>query len=98
MPPIFLFLISAVILLGAIYLVWRYWNNTVNLSPDEEAFDERIAALNERQANRLSDDQLIQPLSGDDAWKIMVNRGRQVGRRQERYGGNLSRRAKDRRR
>ena len=98
MPPIVLFLIFAALLLGVVYAVWRYWENLAHVSPEEEAFDERMALLNERQANRISDEQLIQPLNEDDAWKIMVNRGRRAGRRLDRYGGNLARRAVERRR
>lgn len=96
--PIILFLISAVLLLGIIYALWRYWRRLAPLSPEEEEYDERVAALNERQANRMSDEQLRNPLTEEDAWKIMVERGRRIGRRSDRYGGDLSRRAKERRR
>ena len=75
MLPIVLFLLFAVLLLGVVYALWRYWDNLSRLSPEEEAFDERVAALNERQANRISDEQLAHPLSEDDAWNIMVRRG-----------------------
>lgn len=98
MPPILLFLICAALLIGAVYAVWRYWNNLVRVSPEEEAFDERVAQLNERQANRLSDDQLTRPVSEDDAWSLMVRRGQRTRRRRERYGGDLARRASDRQR
>lgn len=98
MPPIFLFLVFAVLLLGVIYAVWRYWNGLAHLSAEETEFDERMAALNERQAYRISDEQLTHPVTQDDAWSIMVNRGRRTGRRRERYGGDLARRTNDRRR
>jgi len=97
-PPIFLFLVFAVLLLGVIYAVWRYWKGLAHLSAEETEFDERMAALNERQANRISDEQLTHPVTQDDAWSIMVNRGRRTGRRRERYGGDLARRTRDRRR
>jgi hypothetical protein len=96
--PILLFLISAALLLGAVYAVWRYWDNLARLSPEEEAFDERVAALNERQANRFSDEELTHPLTEDDAWSIMVSRGQRSRRRRDRYGGELARRAATRRR
>jgi hypothetical protein len=95
--PTVLFLITAVLLLGGVYALWRYWDNLARLSPEEEAFDERVAALNERQANRVSDEELAHPVSEDEAWQIMVSRG-QRPRRRERYGGELSRRIGERRR
>lgn len=97
MPPIVLFLICAALLLGAVYAVWRYWDNLVRVSPAQEEFDERVATLNERQANRISDEQLTHPLNEDDAWSIMVSRGQRAGKRRDRYGGDSSRRARDRR-
>lgn len=98
MPPIFLFLIFAVLLLAVVYAVWRYWERLARVSYEEEEFDERMAALNERQSHRISDEQLTHPPSEDDAWRVMVERGRRVGRRRERYGGDLARRTRDRRR
>ena len=98
MPPIFLFLIFAVLLLAVIYAVWRYWESLAHISPEEEEFDERVASLNERQAHRISDEQLTHPMTEDDAWSIMVDQGRRSGRRRERYGGDLARRTSDRRR
>jgi hypothetical protein len=95
-PTVF-FLISAVVLLGAVYTLWRYWDNLSRRTPEEEAFDERVAALNRRQANRISDEDLANPLSEDEAWQAMINRGRR-GLRRERYGGDLSRRVGERRR
>jgi hypothetical protein len=96
--PVVLFLICAALLLGAIYAVWRYWDNLARISPEEEAFDERVASLNERQANRISDTQLARPLTEDDAWGMMVDRGRRAAARRDRYSGDLARRADVRRR
>ena len=71
-----------------------------------------MAAMNERQANRLSDEQLRTPLTDDEAWNIMVRRGQRQPRRRsrysrgderrpagrhDRYGGDLARRADERR-
>jgi len=92
-----LFLLSAAVLLGVVYALWRYWDNVSRRSPEEEAFDERVAALNERQANRISDEDLANPVDQDEAWRIMVSRGRQP-RRGERYVGELARRIGERRR
>ena len=112
--PIILFIFFTVLVAGALLLVWRYWNTIARVSPEEEAFDERMTALNDRQANRLSDDQLTHPLTDDDAWTIMVQRGRRdrerrrrppratqrrlAPPREDRYGGELSRRVDERRR
>ena len=84
MPPIALFLVFVLILAAALFAVWRYWMNLARVSPEEEEFDERVAALNERQANRISDKFLAQPFNEDDAWQIMVRRGRRLGPRQRR--------------
>jgi hypothetical protein len=112
--PIILFLFFTALVAGALLLVWRYWNTIARVSPEEEAFDERMTALNDRQANRLSDEQLTHPLTDDDAWSVMVQRGRRARERQrrptratqrrqlplreERYGGDLSQRERERRR
>ena len=112
--PIILFLFFTALVAGALLLVWRYWNTIARVSPEEEEFDERMTMLNDRQANRLSDEQLTHPLTDDDAWSVMVQRGRrdrerrkrparptqrrQIPTREERYGGELSRRVSERRR
>lgn len=112
--PTLLFIFFTLLIAGALLLVWRYWNGIARVSPEEEAFDERMTALNDRQANRLSDDQLTHPLTDDDAWSIMVRRGqrdrerrrrptratqrRLAPPREERYGGEFSRRVDERRR
>ncbi len=113
MPPITLFIFFVLIIAVALVAIWRYWYTLARVSPEEEEFDERMAALNERQANRLSDEQLTTPLSDDDAWDIMVRRGmrgREARRRptraldrertptrRDRYGGDLARRIDERR-
>jgi hypothetical protein len=112
--PIVLFVLFTILLGGVLLLIWRYWSSIASVSPEEEEFDERMTALNDRQANRLSDEQLTHPLSDDDAWSIMVQRGRrdrerkrrqardtkrrQAPPRDDRYGGNLARRVEERRR
>jgi hypothetical protein len=82
--PTLLFVIFAVLLLAIIYALWRYWFSIAQVTPEEEEFDERVAALNERQANRISDEQLRRPLNEDDAWQIMVRRGRRPPQRRRR--------------
>jgi hypothetical protein len=89
--PIVLFVIFAVLLLAIIYALWRYWFSIAQVTPEEEEFDERVAALNERQANRISDEQLLRPFSEEDAWQIMVRRGQQPLRRRRRVRKDLAR-------
>src|SRR5690349_22544257 len=112
--PTILFIIFTVLVAGVLLLVWRYWNTIARVSPEEEEFDERMTALNDHQANRLTDEQLTRPLTDDDAWSVMVQRGRrdrarqrratranqrrQPPQREERYAGELSRRVDERRR
>jgi hypothetical protein len=112
--PILLFVFFTVLLGAALVLIWRYWKSIANVSQEEEEFDERMTALNDRQANRLSDDQLTHPMSDDDAWTIMVQRGRRdrerrrrppraterrrPSQRDDRYGGDMARRIEERRR
>jgi hypothetical protein len=75
MSPFVLFLIFLAIIAVVLFAIWRYWASLARVTPEEQEFDERIAALNERQANRLSDEQLTRNVSDDDAWQIMVRRG-----------------------
>src|SRR6185295_1820196 len=82
--PIILFIFFTALVAGALLLVWRYWNTIARVSPEEEEFDERMTALNDRQANRLTDDQLTHPLTDDDAWSVMVQRGRRDRERRRR--------------
>lgn len=97
MLSVVLFLVSALALFGLAYALWRFWEQFARRTPEEEAFDARVAALNRRQAYRMSDEDLTHPLTEDEAWKIMVQRGRD-GWRRERYSGNLSRRQGEKRR
>ena len=112
MGPTALFLVFVVLIALVLVAVWRYWNNLARVSPEEEEFDELMSALNDRQANRISDEILTTPLSEEDAWQIMVRRGMRLGARKrrkprqtqprlpaprrERYGGELARRIEER--
>jgi hypothetical protein len=108
-----LFLVFVVVIALVLVVVWRYWNNLTRVSPEEEEFDELMSQLNDRQANRISDDILTNPLSDEDAWQVMVRRGMRLNAgkrrkrretpprlpapRRERYGGELARRIEERR-
>ena len=113
MGPTFLFVVFVVLIALVLFAIWRYWNSLARVSPEEEEFDDLMSKLNDRQANRLSDEVLTNPLSDEDAWQIMVRRGRRFGNgsrrkpretaprllspRRERYGGELARRIEERR-
>ncbi len=90
MDGFFLFVLFAAFLLLAAYLLWRYWGALTTVSPEEERFEQRIAALNERQAHRYSDEELATPITEEDAWRVMVERGRRTARR-DRSTGDLMR-------
>ncbi len=93
-----LFVVVAIVLIGILFLIWRYWNNLADVTPEEEAFDKRVAMLNERQANRVSDEMLTRNIDEETAWSIMIERGRRSVRRRDRYSGKLDRRTNQRRR
>jgi hypothetical protein len=79
---------GVVVLLGAgVGLAWYVWRTTMRISPQEEAYDDRVATMNERQANRLSDEQLTKPPSDEDAWALMVRRGQRRAPRPTRRRG-----------
>ncbi len=92
-----MFVIFALLLLLGIYALWRFWSGLITVSRAEERYERRMAALNERQANRYSDEQLTHPADDDEAWSIMVQGGRR-SRRRDRYAGSLTNRSRERRR
>jgi hypothetical protein len=95
-PAAALYIVFGLLLVAIVAFLWRYWSTLVDRSPEEEAYERRLTALNERQANRYSDDELTDTPSDDEAWRIMVERGRRSGRRDS-YGGDMTRRAGSRR-
>ncbi|WP_026369230.1 hypothetical protein [Kallotenue papyrolyticum] len=58
----------AVAVVGVILLlaVWRYWSAYLNMSDEEIELERRMAALNERQAFRRRDDEIVRLLRGDE--------------------------------
>jgi hypothetical protein len=81
MTAYFFFAIAALLLLGLIYLVWRLWGEYTQVSPEDEELERSIASLNDAQANRSSDQQIVRPMDADTGWDIMVRRGQQAARR-----------------
>ncbi len=95
---IILFLVVAAVVIGVVVGLRRYWDTVSRGTSEEEAFDKRVAALNERQSNRMSDDLIRADLDEDSAWQIMVERGRRAARRRNRYDSDPDRRTRERRR
>lgn len=61
-----LFAIVAAISIFAVVAVQRYWHDKVNLSEEDEALERRVSSLNEYQANRRRDDEIVRLLRGDE--------------------------------
>jgi hypothetical protein len=59
-----------VIVAGLLVLVFigirRYWEARVNITEEEEDLERRMASLNEQQANRRRDDEIVRLLRGDE--------------------------------
>ncbi len=79
-----LFGLAALLLLGLVVLVWRIWNDYLGQDPEDEEREREIAALNDAQANRVSDQQLTRPVDLDSAWATMVRRGEERRKRPRR--------------
>jgi hypothetical protein len=58
-------LIAAVLVVGIIAIL-RFWEARLNLSDEDIALERRMSALNEDQAHRRRDDEIIRLLSGDE--------------------------------
>ena len=93
---IFIFLACAIIIIVVIYALWRYWEDLVQVSPEEEAYDKDVAQLNERQANRMSDARLARVTSEDEAWDVMVRRGTRLAKSRDQSTEKEQRYTRDR--
>ena len=70
-----LFPLAAALLVALVALVWRFWATYADRSDEAEAHERELAALNNLQANRVSDQLLTRPFDNDSAWQTMVQRG-----------------------
>ncbi len=61
-----LFVIVAGLLVFVFLAIRRYWEAQVNITEEEEALERRMASLNERQAHRRRDDEIVRLLRGDE--------------------------------
>ena len=58
-------LIAALLVIGVIAIL-RFWEARLNLSDEDIALERRMSALNEDQAHRRRDDEIVRLLSGDE--------------------------------
>ena len=61
-----LFVIVASIVVVLLLLVRRYWASRLNMSQEDEALERRVTALNDEQAFRRRDDEIVRVLRGDE--------------------------------
>ena len=60
------FALIAALIVIAIIGIQRFWDAQLNLSEEDIALERRISSLNEDQANRRRDDEIVRLLSGDE--------------------------------
>jgi hypothetical protein len=58
-------LIAALLVIGVIAIL-RFWEARLNLSDEDIALERRMSALNQDQAHRRRDDEIVRLLSGDE--------------------------------
>jgi hypothetical protein len=57
--------VAAIIVVGVIAIL-RFWDAQLNMSDEDIALERRVASLNEDQANRRRDDEIVRLLKGDE--------------------------------
>ena len=62
----FTFVVIAALIVVAIVGIVRFWDAQLNMSDEDIALERRVSALNEDQANRRRDDEIVRLLSGDE--------------------------------
>ena len=60
------FAVVAVLVVLIFLAIRRYWDTKLNMSEEDEALERRMASLNEHQANRRRDDEIVRLLRGDE--------------------------------
>lgn len=60
------FALIATLLVIGIIAILRFWEARLNLSDEDIALERRMTALNEDQAHRRRDDEIVRLLSGDE--------------------------------
>ena len=62
----FTFAVIAALIVVAVVGIVRFWDAQLNMSDEDIALERRVSALNEDQANRRRDDEIVRLLSGDE--------------------------------
>ena len=60
------FALIATLIVVAIIGIQRFWDAKLNLSDEDVALERRVSLLNEDQANRRRDDEIVRLLRGDE--------------------------------
>ncbi len=60
------FVLIAALIVVIIIGILRFWKSELNMSDEEIALEKRISILNEGQANRRRDDEIVRLLRGDE--------------------------------
>jgi hypothetical protein len=70
------FAVIAALIVLAVVAIQRFWDTQLNMSEEDIALERRVAALNEDQANRRRDDEIVRLLRGDEQRTIGENEDR----------------------
>ncbi len=70
------FAVIAALIVLAVVAIQRFWDSQLNMSEEDIALERRVAALNEDQANRRRDDEIVRLLRGDEQRTIGENEDR----------------------
>jgi len=70
------FAVIAALIVLAVVAIQRFWATQLNMSEEDIALERRVAALNEDQANRRRDDEIVRLLRGDEHRTIGENEDR----------------------
>ena len=60
------FALIAALIVVAVIGILRFWDAQLNMSKEDIALERRISSLNEDQANRRRDDEIVRLLRGDE--------------------------------
>ncbi len=60
------FALIAALIVVAVIGIRRFWDAQLNMSEEDIALERRISSLNEDQANRRRDDEIVRLLRGDE--------------------------------
>ncbi len=61
-----IFLVVGALIVVSIIAILRFWDAQLNMSQEDIDLERRISLLNEDQANRRRDDEIVRLLRGDE--------------------------------